>query len=61
MGFVIGQFDKRSDKSLSVEDSEFCERTVGGTAIFFSVLFVSTCISGYGIWQLAEYLISKFH
>lgn len=59
MSIVIGQFDKRSDTSAHVEGKEFRERTNGGMAIFFFALFMSTCITAYGIWELVRFVIDR--
>ena len=63
---VFGHPDDPSDSSLSDESlesdggSEFRERTTGDTIILVSVLFLSTCISGYGLWTLIKFLNVKF-
>jgi len=60
VGLVLGKFDKRADETARTDREDVSERTNGGVLIFFSLLFLSTCISTYGIWLLARYLIHHY-
>jgi len=57
VGLILGNSDSQADE---VARADVSERTNGDVLILFSLLFLSTCISIFGIWKLAEFLVYEF-